>query len=204
VRALRHGGGGRRTLLLSGGARFDPPEQPLVRVLPDVLMIRADDADAGASVKATLEVMTIEAARPDAGDETVIARLCDILVIQAVRVWLREGGGARDGVHDEHFARVLALMHRHPERRWTVAELAGAAHMSRTAFTQRFSEVVGLAPLTYLSRHRMQLAEQLLATNDLTVTEVALRVGFGSAAAFSRAFKRAHGRAPSASRASQV
>jgi AraC-like DNA-binding protein len=201
LRALRHGGGGRRTLLLSGGAKFDPPEQPLVGVLPDVLVVRADDEDAGASVKATLEVMTIEAARPDAGDETVLARLCDILVIQAVRVWLREGAaagdGAFDGVHDEHFARVVALMHRHPDRRWTVADLAAAAHMSRTAFARRFSEVTGLAPLTYLTSHRMQVAARLLASSDLTVAEVGARVGFGSAAAFSRAFKRAHGRAPS-------
>jgi transcriptional regulator GlxA family with amidase domain len=145
--------------------------------------------------------MTIEASRPDAGDETVIARLCDILVIQAVRVWLREGGDAGDGVQDEHFARALALMHQQPELAWTVADLAASAHMSRTAFARRFTEVAGLAPLTYLRRHRMQLAERLLVTSDLSVAEVAVRVGFSSAAAFSRAFKRAHGRAPGASRA---
>jgi AraC-like DNA-binding protein len=205
LRVLRHGGGGTRTLLLSGGAQFDPPEQPLVRVLPDVLVVRADDPDAGASVKATLKVMTLEVARPDAGDETVIARLCDVLVIHAVRVWLRElGDGAdprADGIHDEHFARALALMHRHPERSWTVAGLASAAHMSRTAFARRFTRVIGLAPLTYLTRHRMQAAARLLATTDLTIAEVADRVGFASTAAFSRAFKRASGRAPSEARA---
>jgi AraC-like DNA-binding protein len=203
LRVLRHGGGGRRTLLLSGGAQFDPPEQPLVRVLPDVLLVRAQDSDAGASVRATLELMSIEAARPDAGDETVIARLCDILVIQAVRVWLRDGGGPGNGVHDEHFARTLALLHRHPDRPWTVCDLATAAHMSRTAFARRFAQVTGMAPMTYLRRHRMQLAARLLATTDLTVAEVARRVGFGSSAAFSRAFKRAHGRAPTGSRSAQ-
>jgi hypothetical protein len=167
LRTLRHGGGGERALLLSGGAQFDPPDQPLVRVLPEVLVVRASE-DAGTSVRATLDVMAIENAQPDAGDETVIARLCDILVIQAVRVWLRDGGDAGDGVRDEHFARAPALMHRQPECRWSVNAL---------------------------------VAERLLATTDLTVAEVAQRVGFGSTAAFSRAFKRAHGRPPSTLRA---
>jgi AraC-like DNA-binding protein len=204
MHVLRHGGGGSRTLLLSGGARFDPPDQPLVRVLPDVLFVRADDPDAGASVKATLAVMALAAARPGAGDETVIARLCDVLVIQAVRVWLREHQRADDpraqGIRDEHFARALVLMHTHPERAWTVTDLATEAHMSRTAFARRFTQVTDLAPLTYLARHRMQTAARLLAATDLAVAEVAVRVGFASTAAFSRAFKRATGRPPSAAR----
>jgi AraC family transcriptional regulator, alkane utilization regulator len=97
-------------------------------------------------------------------------------------------------------ANALALMHRHPERRWTVASLAAAAHLSRTAFARRFAEATGVAPLTYLTRHRMQLATRLLQTSNLTVAEVAARVGFGSTAAFSRAYRRATGQAPSALR----
>ncbi|MGE5636997.1 MAG: AraC family transcriptional regulator [Nocardioidaceae bacterium] len=197
---LRHGGGGEPALLLCGGVRFDAGDDALVALLPDVLHVRADAGDAERCLAATLTAMGIEAARPRPGSETVITRLADVLVIHALRSWLETSREARAGwlgaLRDEQIGRALALMHRHPERRWTVASLAATVHMSRAAFAQRFTELVGVAPMTYLTRRRMRLATGWIRDGELAPGEVAPRLGYGSVAAFSRAFKRHVGVAP--------
>jgi AraC-like DNA-binding protein len=195
---LSHGGGGEGALVLCGGAAFDPPDPPLVELLPELLTV--DGADGW--VSSTLKVVGLEAARPRPGGETVLARLFDILMIHAVREWLATSPDAQRGwlgaLRDEHVGRVLALIHAAPERRFTVATLADAAHLSRAAFAERFTRLVGVAPMEYVTRHRMRVATQLLRQRGLAPTEVAPRVGYGSAAAFSRAFKRVVGVPPSA------
>ena len=94
-------------------------------------------------------------------------------------------------------APALALLHREPERHWTVAELASAAAVSRSLLDERFRQVLGRSPIKYLTEWRMHLAEELLATTEMGVVAVAHRVGYDSEEAFSRAFKRAHGLSPS-------
>lgn len=201
---IRHGGGGEPTLLICAGARFDPPDQPLVRLLPEVLYVRSGSQSGGELVEAALSAMRIEASERRPGGETVMTRLCDILVIQAVREWLATSPEARSGwigaLRDPAIGRALLAMHREPERAWTVAELASAAHMSRATFAERFSARVGAAPLAYLTERRMQLATALLRDDGLSPGEVATRVGYGSVAAFSRAYKRSVGMAPGAVR----
>ncbi|HEX4298894.1 MAG TPA: AraC family transcriptional regulator, partial [Devosia sp.] len=91
---------------------------------------------------------------------------------------------------------ILGLIHADPARTWTLIELAKAAGMSRTGFAQRFRAVVGIAPLAYLTRWRMHLAERDLRQSDVLVSGLAYRLGYGSESAFSNAFKRVTGTAP--------
>jgi AraC-like DNA-binding protein len=88
-------------------------------------------------------------------------------------------------------------LHAEPARRWTVTELARAAAVSRSQLDARFREVLGRSPIRYLTEWRMHLAKDLLASTDLGVAAIARRVGYDADEAFSRAFKRAHGQAPS-------
>ena len=198
---LSHGGGGEPALVLCGGAAFDPPEQPLVQLLPDRLTV---GSDGDGWVSSTLRLMGLEAAERRPGGETVIGRLCDILVIHAVREWLATSPDARTGwlgaLRDPHVGRALLLMHSEPAAPRTVASLAAAAHMSRGAFADRFATLVGSPPLTYLTRRRMQLATELMRVQDLTPSEVAPLVGYGSVASFSRAYKRTMGVPPGVAR----
>jgi AraC-like DNA-binding protein len=201
VSHLRHGGAGSPTLVLCGGTRFTEPHSALVAALPPVLQIGRDASPGPDWIASTMAVMGAEAAHARPGGETVIARLCDVLVIHAVRRWLEDSTAARSGwlgaLRDERIGPVLALMHRHPERPWTVASLAAAAHLSRALFAQRFTELVGEPPIGYLTRRRMEVATTLLRQGT-TISQAARHAGYGSVAAFSRAYKHFTGAPPSA------
>jgi AraC-like DNA-binding protein len=198
---LSHGGGGEPALVLCGGAAFDPPDQPLVSLLPELMTVGANDGEVVASM---LRLMGLEAADRRPGGETVIGRLCDILMVHAVREWLATSPEARRGwlgaLRDPHIGRALLRMHNEPAEPHTVASLAAAAHMSRGAFAERFARLVGRPPLAYLTDRRMQLATELMRVHGYAPSEVAPLVGYGSVAAFSRAYKRTIGVPPGAAR----
>jgi AraC-like DNA-binding protein len=201
---LRHGGGGEGALVLSAGARLGSPDHPVISLLPAVLLIGRSGDPADEWVQATLRALGAEAAIPRPGGETIMTRLCDVLLLQAIRCWIESSSDAHRGwlraLRDEHVGRALAAMHRDPARAWTVASLAEVAHLSRAAFAQRFAELVGGSPMAYMAEHRMRLAAVMLREEGLSPGEVAYRVGYGSLAAFSRAFKRVTGSSPGAAR----
>ena len=155
-------------------------------------------------LQSTLGFIASEARQLRPGGETIIMRLCDILVIQAIRAWIADVPEARDGwlgaLQDEQIGGAIAQIHRNPEHGWTVASLAERAAMSRSAFSARFTELVGDAPMRYVTRWRMYVARTLLRGGDLSTMDVALRLGYQSEAAFSRAFKRTLGVSPGAAR----
>jgi AraC-like DNA-binding protein len=138
------------------------------------------------------------------GGETVITRLADILVIQAIRSWIAHDPAARTGwlgaLQDAQIGRAIALIHRDRARAWTVASLAAEAAMSRSAFAARFTELVGQPAMHYVARWRMHTALTWLKEGDVKLGEVASRLGYQSEAAFSRAFKRVMGVSPGAAR----
>ena len=107
------------------------------------------------------------------------------------------------GFADPHIGRALAAMHADPTRAWTVELLAREAGLSRSGFANRFSAMLGITPMDYLKRWRMQIARALLATQGASVAEAAEQAGYRSEAAFSRAFKSETGYAPSAYRSLQ-
>lgn len=205
---LRHGGGGDRVDLICGVVRLaHPAAQSLIEVLPE--MIHVDPSTSRRALEwlpSILGMIAAETAEPQPGGEAVVTRLCDILVIGAIRSWLDTDLGARTGwlgaLQDPQIGRAVALIHREPEREWTVAELAATVAMSRSAFSARFSELVGEGPMQYLTRWRMHVATDLLREEQLTVARVAERLGYASEAAFSRAYKRTTGMPPGAVRRS--
>jgi transcriptional regulator GlxA family with amidase domain len=106
-------------------------------------------------------------------------------------------------LQDQVLAPAMAQLHAAPERKWTVAELAGTVAVSRSVLDQRFRDVLGRSPIRYLTEWRIHLADDLLRTTELSVSTVARRVGYESEEAFSRAFRRSHDIPPSAWRMAQ-
>ena len=202
---IRHGGGGAGTTLVCGAVRFDhPAARSLIALLPSTIHLAEPDRSGAEWLPATLRMMAAEAAELRPGGETVLTRLADVLVIQAIRAWLAADPGGRTGwlgaLRDRQIGRALALVHREPARDWTVAALAAECAMSRSAFAARFTELVGEPAMQYVTRWRMQTALHELSSGDSTVAELAGRLGYRSEAAFSRAFKRVFGIAPGAAR----
>jgi AraC-like DNA-binding protein len=202
---LRHGGGGEPTRLICGAVRFDhPAARNLVAVLPDTIHVEASGSPQLDWMQSTLRLMAAEARELRPGSEAVITRLADILVVQAIRSWLETDPGARTGwlsaLQDRQIGRAIALIHRQPERPWTVAMLARELALSRSAFAARFTELVGEPVMAYVARWRMQVAAGSLRDEGATVGELAARLGYRSEAAFARAFKRITGEAPGAVR----
>jgi AraC-like DNA-binding protein len=198
---LRHGGGGTRTTLICGAVRFDHPvARNLVGILPQLIYMEASDAPRAASMQGVFKLMAAEAKQFQPGGEAVITRLGDVLVIQAIRSWIETAPTARTGwlgaLQDAQIGRALALIHREPARAWTVASLAGELALSRSAFAARFTELAGEPAMQYVTRWRMQIAQDALETEGATVAELADRLGYKSEAAFARAFKRVIGVAP--------
>jgi AraC-like DNA-binding protein len=202
---LRHGGGGAPTTLICGAVRFrHPAAHTLTRLLPKIIYVDARNSPESEWLQSKLNLMASEAKVLRPGGETVITRLSDILVIQAIRSWLERDPGARAGwlgaLRDRQIGRALVLIQQDPARRWTVASLAEAVAMSRSAFAARFTRLVGQPVMSYLVQWRMFVALGWLTEEEITVADAASRLGYGSEAAFSRAFKRVIGITPGAAR----
>lgn len=202
---LRYGGSGAATTLVCGGVRFEhPAARELVALLPRLVHLDASHGTEGEWLRATLRLIAAEATALRPGGETVITRLSDILVVQAIRAWIENDPAARTGwlgaLRDPQIGHAISLIHRYPARLWTLASLAAEVAMSRSAFAARFTQVAGEPVMGYLTRWRMYLARDRLMHDGAAVGELAGRLGYQSVAAFSRAFKRVHGIPPSAIR----
>lgn len=147
-----------------------------------------------------IQFVRIELASAAPGNDAILNRLVDVLFIQCVRYCMDTGqSGSRGwlaGLRDAGLARALAAMHERPGDLWTVATLAQAAGLSRSAFAARFRELVGESPLAYLGVLRMRQAEQLLRHTPLSLTAIAEELGYQSSQAFNRAFRRHAGVSP--------
>jgi AraC-like DNA-binding protein len=198
---LRHGGGGARTDLVCGYLYSeDPLFDPAMRALPPVFVVRLPTGAGAGWVRASI-AYAVEETTPANGRRSQIAtRLPELVLVEVLQTHLATAPAAGQGwisaLGDPVLAPALALLHAAPERRWTVADLASGAAVSRSLLDARFREVLGRSPIRYLTEWRMHLADDLLATTDLSVAAVARRVGYDSEEAFSRAFKRARGRSP--------
>jgi len=185
------------------GGRFvfdDKSARLLLDVLPPLLLVGADEEQA-APLRAALELFAHETARPRLGGALVTERLGQVVFVEALRAAVdaesRRVRGWLAALADDRIGTVLHLMHSDPARRWTVPQLAGSVHMSRSAFADRFRSLVGTSPLDHLLRLRMHLAGRELRRGSATVSAIGAGLGYTSDAAFSNAFKRVMGTSPS-------
>ncbi len=202
---LRHGEGGDATHMVCGAVTFDhPAAHNLVMLLPKIMHVEASSMPQTDWMQSTLTFIAAEARNLRPGGETVITRLSDILIIEAIRSWIETDPAAQTGwlgaLQDRQIGPALSLIHRNLARDWTVASLADELTMSRSAFAARFTELVGEPAMHYVTRWRMQIALNWLTEDGAAVGELANRLGYQSEAAFSRAFKRIIGVAPGAVR----
>jgi AraC-like DNA-binding protein len=168
----------------------------LLGLLPPLAVVPA-----GPRTRAALDLLATEVARDEPGQDAVLDRLLDLVLVLALRAWCAGPGAAPPAWYralaDPAVGGALRLLHQDPAHRWTVAALAAEAGMSRAAFAARFTGLVGEPPLTYLTGWRMTLGADLLRDTEATVAAVARQVGYEDAFAFSVAFKRARGLSPS-------
>ncbi|HZR35272.1 MAG TPA: AraC family transcriptional regulator [Nevskia sp.] len=174
----------------SGGRR-----NPLLEALPDWFVVRDD----GGSLRSLGRLLAEESHNAVFGNQVMLNKLSDSLLTLAIRSHvLREPArqGLLAALNDPRLTRALLAMHEDPGRDWSLAELAGVAHLSRTAFCEHFAEVLGMAPMQYLTEWRMAEALRLLRDPAQSVARIAERLGYQTEAAFRRAFKRVQGFAP--------
>jgi AraC-like DNA-binding protein len=198
---LRHGDGGERTDVVCGYLHSDDPLfDPRIRAFPQVFIVRLDEP-AAQWVRASIEYALASSSGAAASD-AASKRLPELLLREMLRLHLASAPSAEHGwitaLHDPALAPALACLHARPEHPWTVSELAHEAAVSRSLLDQRFRDVLGLSPIRYLTEWRMHLATDLLVSTDLSVAQIAKRTGYDSQEAFSRAFKRRMGSAPTA------
>lgn len=187
------------TVLVCGFLGCDlRPFNPLITALPQLLHLRS-----GSGQDWALQCMrqaASEASHPCPGGNAMLERLSEMLFIDAVRHYLNtlpeESRGWLAGLRDRYVGNALALMHAAPAEPWNVAELGRRVGLSRSAFHERFAEMIGQTPMQYLTQWRMQAGAALLRDTGTTVLNVAQEVGYESEASFSRAFKRSMGVPP--------
>ena len=191
------------TLILSIKCELDVEmARPLLSALPNCILIRGmTDQGAPEWLKIGLQFLALETERHRPGRYILINRLVGMLFIECIRDYVEQlPQGSQSwlsALADPQLAPVLGAIHAQPEQPWTVAELASLACMSRSGFAERFGQVMGQPPLSYLSDHRLRLAAWNLRENQHSVSRISQRVGYGSETAFSQAFKRQYGKTPS-------
>jgi AraC-like DNA-binding protein len=195
------------TVMTGGRFVFDPGSaRLLLDVLPPFLAIGAGEEQA-APLRAALDLFAYETARPRLGGSLAVARLGQVVFVEALRAAVDgEDRGLRGwlaALADERIGAALRLMHDDPARRWTVPALAATVSMSRSAFGERFRTLVGASPLDHLLRLRMHGAGLELRRGTAPVSAIGAAAGYTSDAAFSNAFKRVMGMSPSAWRAQE-
>ena len=172
----------------------------LVRLLPPVVHVRRDEVEAG-RLRRIVELIAEEADGDRPGRDLILERLVQVLLVEALRcrpaAAARQERGLMAGLADPALARSLREIHVDVARGWTVAELAQAAYMSRAVFAERFARTVGMPPMQYLLKWRMAIAKDLLRSERPPLAQLAERVGYQSASAFSTAFTRLTGCSPS-------
>ena len=173
--------------------------QRLLQALPELIILRGDTWRSP-----LIELLAEEIVKDDPGQEVVLDRLLDLLLIAALRAWFALPEAATPAWYHLHrdpvVGRALRMLHDEPALSWTVAGLAAEVGVSRAALARRFHELVGEPPMTYLTGWRLALAADLLREPGATVNAVARRVGYNSPFTFSTAFKRIYGVSPSVHR----
>ena len=177
------------------------PFNPLLDNLPPVIKARDSEDEEMHWLGQFIRLATMESTEKRAGGETVLAKLSELMFIEVVRRHLAsmppEQAGWLAGLRDPFVGKALSLLHARPERAWTIEKLGKDVGLSRSVLAERFADLVGVPPMQYLAKWRMQIAAALLDGANNNIASVAAKIGYGSEAAFSRAFKKMVGVPPS-------
>lgn len=206
---VRHGGGGEVTRMVCGYLACDSGLfDTLLSSLPRLMIVDMREGPGAQWLTSSIRFSMAEAAAARAGTGSMLAKLSELMFVEAMRRHIEslppEQTGWLAGLRDRFVGKALALMHSKPARTWTVEELAESVGLSRSALAERFTGLIGLPPMQYLTRWRLQLAANLLRTGSRAVAAIASDVGYESEAAFNRAFKRELGTTPAAWRKAQT
>jgi AraC-like DNA-binding protein len=195
-----HGGGGEATHMLCGFLACERHRNPLIATLPRVLKIDMAHTGSDEWIESSLRFALGGLSQGLIGATTVMSKVAELMFIEAVRRYAAtlapEQRGWLAGARDPYVGRALALLHGQPDRPWTTESLACAVSLSRSAFADRFTGVVGMPPKRYLIGWRLQLAKEKLREGCKPIAQVAHEVGYEAEAAFNRAFRREFGTPP--------
>ncbi|MFO1162401.1 MAG: AraC family transcriptional regulator [Reyranellaceae bacterium] len=201
--AVRHGGDGSKTRIICGFLASGGLDcSPILSTLPRAMTLDIEKGEGADWIRSTFAYAAdkVGAGRP--GSEAILTKLSELLFVEAIRRHVEslpaDETGWLAGLRDPFVARTLALLHRECARDWSLDEIGRAVGLSRSALVDRFSRLVGLPPMHYLARCRMQLAAHRLRSSQAPLAQIADGVGYESEAAFSRAFKKTFGAAPAA------
>ena len=207
-RHLAYGGGGATTRLVCGYLACDARlARLLLAGLPPMIRVNVRGSNAGPWLEASIRYALAEARSPRPGGAGVLAKLSEVLFIEVLRLYINEQGAGRTGwlagLGDRVVGAALNAMHGKPAQAWTLDELAHVAGTSRSVLAERFVQLVGTAPMHYLTQWRMLLASNLLLRGNVPLARIAEEVGYQTDTAFSRAFRREFGMPPATWRRSQ-
>ncbi len=201
LKLARLGGGGEVTRFVCGYMACEPRLGRLVLAgLPPMFKINIRDDTSGRWLEQSIRFSVGEAGEGHPGGEAVLAKLSEALFVETLRRYVAQWPEGRTGwlagARDPELGRALALMHRRPADPWTLEEFAREAGLSRSVFAERFREILGAPPMTYLTTWRLQLGARMIRSTGMSIAQVAAEVGYESEAAFNRAFKRSFGVPP--------
>ncbi|HWY64891.1 MAG TPA: AraC family transcriptional regulator [Rhizomicrobium sp.] len=195
------GGSSERAHLVCGFLGCDArPFNPLLESLPSILHIRASGSEHSSWLKEFTRFAVLEANEKRVGADGILSKLGELMFAELVRRYVEslpeDSRGWLGGLRDRSIGRALNLMHAEPSRGWTLNALAEEAGLSRSAFAERFAGYVGIPPMQYLQKWRLQIAASQLLAGGAGIASIAADVGYEPEAAFSRAFKRVIGQSP--------
>lgn len=205
---INYGGGGETTRIVCGFLGTDRQNDPVLVMLPTVLKLKMAEGALGVWIESSFRFAAQQMAVGLVQSPGVLTKLAELLFMEAVRRYLSalppEESGWCAGARDPKVARALGLLHGRMNHRWAAEELAREIGMSRSAFAERFTRIMGESPMRYLAQQRLQAAAQRLKESNDSLARVAFEVGYESEAAFNRAFKREFGVPPATWRKEQV
>lgn len=179
--------------------------RPILSVLPSILPELSEKSNGRFGViDVEVKLLTLESEHERMGKAAVINHWASIMMIECLRTYIESLPEANDSwlkaLKDPYLAKALEVMHNAPDQNWTIHRLAEIAGMSRSSFAQRFKDVVGMPPLTYLIDYRLRLASRYLRLQQNSISRISELVGYASDSTFSQAFKRVYGVSPKAYR----
>lgn len=204
---VRHGGSGEpvSTMICGNFTVARPWRGSVLELLPPVLLLKP--MDDGGWLEAICRRMVSEAASDRPAQSVALSRLTEVLFVEVLRSWidsLKPGeGGWLGAMADPHIGPALRLIHERPDRSWTLDDLGSTVGLGRSAFSARFTRIVGQPMYRYLIARRMAEAAFLLETSDEGIARIANRIGYQTTAAFSKLFQRHHGLSPGRYRAAR-